>query len=294
MTRSVLLLATFAIGCSSEPIVREYRTITALADGSSLVTWQDKGRSFGVGRVDRSGHFKWVAELEGRPEDMFLHHGLVVADHLVALRTRRRDGSDKSRLLEAIALDDGRRAWKSVLRTYGTESATGDGLDANFIGFATKQAIRPFLKSGKGHEGELLEIDPVSGRERRRAPLPVQWAHTPLALGEEVVVHGLDSKAFVIGSDTMLVESRGVGCIVDDDYWHLVRTEDRWEMLATRDQARRPIPVEAVVPDRELALQGCAAYRDAFVLFVRVNGSSEVRVVDREGNVLRRIVALGR
>ncbi len=297
MSRTILLLATLAVACS-EPSVRAYSEIVALDDGSALVTWQDKGRSFGVSRVGPSARVEWSADLGGRPQDGRLDHGIIVSDRLVALRTYQR--ADRAQEVEGLSLENGRRAWVTrLLGPRGKGSADGLG---HFSGYATGDAIRPFMKrTGPMQGGELLDIEPLTGRLRTRIEVPIHHESAPLTLAGGLILHDEGrSVAVITGGAVTLLESRGIGCVINDEYWRLVRTPETWELVPLRDQRRNSILVEPTVPDhvdRELTLVGCGSYRDWFVLFLKTRQGSEqtieVRIVDRDGKVVRRVL-LGR
>ncbi|MDQ3364037.1 MAG: hypothetical protein M3680_01220, partial [Myxococcota bacterium] len=158
----------------------------ALEDGSALVTWQDKGRSFGVSRVGSSARVAWSADLDGRPHDLFLDRGVIVTDRLVALRTYQR--ADRAQQLEGLSLDDGRRAWVTRLLDSGGEEST-QGLDA-FSGYASKDAIRPLMKGTSAkHGNELLDIEPLTGRLRTRIEVPIHHESAPLTLAGGLILH---------------------------------------------------------------------------------------------------------
>ena len=281
VSRWMLVMAMFA-GCSKPASSRAYWGIVALDDGSALVTWHDRGRTFGVSRLDASARYLWSADLEGRPQGLPPDHGFIVTDHVVALRTYHR--SERQQMVEEVSLENGHRSWVARLR------ASADGVDG-FSGFATDDAFRFYLRPDRGAEhGELIALDPSTGRERGRTSLPVSTTvgETVSTLAGNLIVSQYDTVVVANGADVTILESRGYGCVIADEYWRLVRTAERWELAPTRDKTRRPIPVEPVVSDRDLKLEGCGAYGDSFVLFVHAGSNTELRILDAEGNVLRR------
>ncbi len=288
MIRSTLVIASLVAGCSKPAIERGYWDIVALDDGSALVTWQDRGRSFGVSRLDPSAQYRWSADLEGRPNALDTDHGIIVADDLVALRTYHR--SEHRQMVEGVSLETGRRSWVTGLRSV---RSSAEGV-SSFSGFATKALVRLFFKPGQDtSQSELIDVDVRTGQERGRTALPIQDAEAPLMVDGEAILHSRPSANGVIvrvGTDVTTLASSDYGCVIGEEYWRLVRTSERWELTALRDKTRKSIPIEPIAADRELSFRGCAAYRDKLVLFVGVGFlNDEMRILDFEGNQLRRV-----
>lgn len=288
MIRSALLIALLVAGCSKPATERGYWDIVALEDGTALLTWQDRGRSFGVSRLDGSAQYRWSADLDGRPSALDIDHGLIVADDLVAVRTYHR--SEHRQMVEGLSLETGRRSWVTRLRSV----ASSDEGVSSFSGFSANGLVRLFLKPERGKsQSELIDVDLRTGQERGRTALPIQDAEAPLMVDGEAVLHGsrtTKGRIVRVGSDVATLESPGYGCVIDKEYWRLVRTSERWELAPLRDRTRKSIPVEPIAADRELWFHGCAAYRDKVVLFVGVGfQKDEMRILDSEGNELHRV-----
>ncbi|HLL23652.1 MAG TPA: hypothetical protein VK427_16050 [Kofleriaceae bacterium] len=283
----MLLLATLAVGCSKPERQRLPLQIVALDDGSALLTWEDAPRTHGVSRIGRDARLLWSTDLDGHPFGRGLDRGVVLTDRLVALRTYRY----RELNAEGVLLETGRRSWITPLRAV---EGHGDGPDV-YTGYANAQSIRLFLRAEMGKDGsELVDIDPMTGRKRGTTRLPIQTAMqgAPAHLAGELFIGGGAGEVLVTtGQDVARFDSRGYGCIIGDEYWRLVGTPTQWELAPTRDKHRRSIPIGTVAADRNVWLIGCGAYRDSFVVFVNMGGAAdELRVVDANGNVLRRAV----
>jgi hypothetical protein len=275
-----MLVLAVLLACAKPTTKRRYWQLVALDDGSALVTWHDPGRTFGVSRLDPTGRERWSTDLEGRPAASFGDRGVFVTDRQVILRTYQR--SERLALAEGVSLETGRHSWTTRLRAV---KSSDEGVDP-FSGYVSKSSVGLFLRS-PGSGGELIDVDPLTGRELGRKQLPISTTigAEPRPLDDALVVHDGDAAVVATGKDVTTSKSRGYGCAIENDYWRLVRTAANWELAPLRTTTRVPIPIAP--SEQDVYLQGCGVYRGSFVVFLR-GMPNELRILEETGNVLHR------
>ncbi len=280
MTPGQVGILALVVGCGSPAPKRVYEEARALGDGSLLLTWSDNTGRSGISRVDRSARIRWSTNLDGEPQGLWATvPSILIGDGIATARTRRQHDEETTALLEAVNLETGTRLWTTTLGPIDRFTRIA-GLDGSFLGYASGDSIHPYLAG----PDVLVEIDAQTGRERARTSLSTTWAPVPYRHG--MVLHGDTRAVAVNGSTATELESRGLGCVIDGTYWSLVEDRSQWRLQPRADDHPPAIGLELV---GHPSLAGCASYGDRFVMFLKTEDVTELRIVARDGVVTSKL-----
>jgi hypothetical protein len=274
--RWLLLIVVVWLGCHGQhrEAQRQYRSITAFP-GGALVTWMDERNAWSLGRLGPAGKIIWATRLEGEPQLVRGHPALLFAGELVAIRTYRHAEIDRL-LLEGISVRAGSHQWSAVLHE-GTLPDPAAGIDNHFIGYANADAFFPYLAKVGVYASQLYSVD-LAGHRGAGRRLPIREPFALRTLQGEKIVHDRSTRTAVTGRPLQIpFESHGYGCVVEDDYWRLVREPQKWSITSLYDER---VPLTLAPDDDTIVLEGCAAYWSKLAMFVRVGALTTIVFID--------------